>query len=375
MKILKNLDDFKTDNIFFKNIDNIFFDNIEGIYYFPGNSYYSNEIDKLNLKIKNENLYKYLSDISNIKEVHCYILILHYLKINYERLNYPMQQKIRELIKFIDDNIDSFKSRKKKRISTYLKKYVMFFMNKEHIDETYKKGFNHCNINDEDFFYGQLNQDAIILDFFYNIKKNINDLIFVDVGAYCGENGGISNTIKIAKKGAKGILIEPLDIRMGYIKHAFKGCDVYYEKCICLNKDDNEKKFFIKADTSLNLVSEDGILKEDIDKNVENSEIDSFINCTTVNSLMKKNNLDKINFLSIDVEGAELLVLEGIDFNKYSPDIICIEYNIDNLKKKIINYLNKFNYIIYHDNNQDIFLVKKEYHSTYNFFDDMELKI
>ena len=116
----------------------------------------------------------------------------------------------------------------------------------------------------------------------------------------------MSNTLKMAEKGAKGILIEPLDIRMENIKHAFKGCDVYYEKCICLNKDDKEKKFFIRPNTSLNLVSENGILKDKVDKNAADSNHWSqpFIDCTTVNNLMKKNNLDKIDFLSIDVEGA-----------------------------------------------------------------------
>jgi|TARA_B110000902_G_scaffold62990_1_gene74628 hypothetical protein len=33
----------------------------------------------------------------------------------------------------------------------------------------------------------------------------------------------------------------------------------------------------------------------------------------------------KINFLNIDVEGAEMKILNCIDFAKYDPDLICIE--------------------------------------------------
>ena len=35
---------------------------------------------------------------------------------------------------------------------------------------------------------------------------------------------------------------------------------------------------------------------------------------------------EKISLLSIDTEGSELEVLEGFNLNKYSPDIIVVEY-------------------------------------------------
>ena len=33
----------------------------------------------------------------------------------------------------------------------------------------------------------------------------------------------------------------------------------------------------------------------------------------------------KIDFLDIDVEGADLDVLESLDFDRYSPELICVE--------------------------------------------------
>ena len=33
----------------------------------------------------------------------------------------------------------------------------------------------------------------------------------------------------------------------------------------------------------------------------------------------------KINFLNIDAEGHDLEVLQSLDFNKYLPEVICIE--------------------------------------------------
>jgi hypothetical protein len=60
------------------------------------------------------------------------------------------------------------------------------------------------------------------------------------------------------------------------------------------------------------------------------------INTTTLNNIIEsskyKNN--KINFLSIDVEGYEMNVLKGFDIEKYSPDIVVIEYVDLSMKKE-----------------------------------------
>ena len=42
--------------------------------------------------------------------------------------------------------------------------------------------------------------------------------------------------------------------------------------------------------------------------------------------LPKKYSEKKIDFLDIDAEGADLDVLESLDFSKYSPELICVEY-------------------------------------------------
>jgi FkbM family methyltransferase len=47
----------------------------------------------------------------------------------------------------------------------------------------------------------------------------------------------------------------------------------------------------------------------------------------SLNWICEKNNIKKIDFLSIDVEGAEELVLKGINLNKLKPSYILIEAN------------------------------------------------
>ena len=67
--------------------------------------------------------------------------------------------------------------------------------------------------------------------------------------------------------------------------------------------------------------------------------------------LLRKHNLNKIDFLNIDIEGHELKVLQSLDFNKIKINIICVEIlNYDSISRKrtnlIIRYLKKNGYIL-----------------------------
>ena len=51
------------------------------------------------------------------------------------------------------------------------------------------------------------------------------------------------------------------------------------------------------------------------------------IKCSTLNSILKQNNIDSFDYLNIDVEGSEMEVIKGIDFDKFNPRLITIENN------------------------------------------------
>jgi hypothetical protein len=60
-----------------------------------------------------------------------------------------------------------------------------------------------------------------------------------------------------------------------------------------------------------------------------------------LSNVLEQRGITKVDFLSIDVEGAELSVLSGINFNKIEIDIILIESNEDSFA---IEYLTGMNY-------------------------------
>ena len=78
------------------------------------------------------------------------------------------------------------------------------------------------------------------------------------------------------------------------------------------------------------------------------------IKTDTLNNILKKNKINKVDFMNIDIEGHELEVLKTINFNKLDIKVICIEIvNYDHYskdikinKKKIFNILKKNDYYL-----------------------------
>ena len=67
----------------------------------------------------------------------------------------------------------------------------------------------------------------------------------------------------------------------------------------------------------------------------------------SINSIMEKFlRTDSIDFLSIDIEGMELAVLETVDFNRYKFGAICVEHNYGNDREEIRSLLEREGYIM-----------------------------
>ena len=179
--------------------------------------------------------------------------------------------------------------------------------------------------------FAQLNQDINVIEF-YKEKKNG---FFIDVGAYDGIK--FSNTLLLEKELEwNGICIEPG-------KRFFqKLTENRTATCI-------EKAVFDKSDLELDFLDcgdddeKGAMLSGLITKTICNRTIHSFketykVKTKTLTDILKENNAPKfIEYLSIDVEGAEPNVLRGIDFNEYTFGYISVEFNHSEYMKNIID--------------------------------------
>jgi len=65
----------------------------------------------------------------------------------------------------------------------------------------------------------------------------------------------------------------------------------------------------------------------------------------SLNDLLAGENVQKVDFLCMDIEGSELRVLEPFNFEKYAPDLVCIEVG-SSPEQPVIELLDSFGYTL-----------------------------
>ncbi len=230
---------------------------------------------------------------------------------------------------------------------------ILFYLNLFHKKLFFKKSY-----------YSFSGVDVII----ENIFRNINNGFYIDVG--CQNPIKNNNTYLLYKKGWRGLNIDldndninlfniarPKDHNINVAVSSEIGeADLYfYHKKSPINTIDKKTSDYQKAKVS------------DI-KKVKTDTLNNIINNSKYNN-------KKFNLLSIDVEGHELQVLKGLDFNKYKPDVIVVEFldfstkklevknlNIENLfKTELFQYLISKNYILVNYIYSDLIFINKEF--------------
>jgi FkbM family methyltransferase len=188
-------------------------------------------------------------------------------------------------------------------------------------------------------------QDLIINYFFKNKKKGI----YIDVGCYHPYNG--NNTKLLYDKGWSGINID-LDFHTINFFNFVRKRDENINIAIS-DKEGVKDLYFFHNRSAINSLSE--IRKE------EAKEVRK-IQTKTLNSVFENSKFknEKINLLSIDVEGHEIEVLKSLDLAKYIPEMVVIEF----LERDIINNLEFHNQNINEVLNSEIYrhMIKNNYH-------------
>ena len=178
------------------------------------------------------------------------------------------------------------------------------------------------------------NEDTEILNYF---KKKKNGF-YVDVGCYHPIHR--NNTYLLHKQDWKGINIDVSQFSIDLFNY-LRPNDLNYN-CAISNKNETVKIFYQKELSQLSTI-ENEQAKKVFQGNIKEKEIQAF----TLDKILKKDKFKdtKIDFLNIDVEGADFKVLEGLSFDKFKPELICIEIHDKEIKgSKVYKFLNDKNY-------------------------------
>ena len=222
-----------------------------------------------------------------------------------------------------------------------------------------------------------------ILKFFFlkkyscrgSIDKKLIDLIgrrknglFLEVGAY----NGISESVSLRFERELnwiGILIEPNPLHFKFLrKNRKKNLCI---NSLCLNKKYQNKELYIKNLNQMSYIVDKNnkfyfnqypVQKINELANKSYSGDFKLYKCKvdTLENIFFKNKIKKIDLAIIDVEGSEIDLLEGINFDEVYIEYMCIEtYNFDKLNilmnKKNYDFIKKLHYDDY------LFINKNEF--------------
>ena len=180
----------------------------------------------------------------------------------------------------------------------------------------------------------QLLQDLIV-GFLYSEQVGF----FCEFGAADGIS--LSNSYFLEKKGWNGILAEPSK-RWHEQLAANRSCKIAYE---CVYSESNQEIIFNEVD--------DGMFSSlvefsDADMNSE-KRLHGFqypVTSISFEDLLRRYQAPcHIDFLSVDTEGSEFVILENFDFNSFSFGAIFVEHNFTENREKINKLLTSHGYV------------------------------
>ena len=177
--------------------------------------------------------------------------------------------------------------------------------------------------------YSMDGEDTVVLDYF---KKKYNGF-YVDTGCYHPTHR--NNTYLLHKKNWNGINIDTSQFSIDLFDY-MRPNDLNYN-CAISNKNEVIKLFYQKELSQLS-TTESAQAKKVFQGNIKEKEMQAF----TLNEILNRSKYrdSKIDFLDIDIEGADLKVLEGLSFEKFKPELICVEIHEKEINEsKIYKFL------------------------------------
>jgi len=183
----------------------------------------------------------------------------------------------------------------------------------------------------------ELHQDVLV-SFLSDFRK---DLYFVEFGAADGVKG--SNTFLLEERfGWKGILAEPAKIWSEDLKLNRPNSNIELD---CVWSDSNSELMFNETPDAPGLSTVYEYRNSDLHHNSRKQSKRYKVKTISLNDLLNKYNAPShINYLSIDTEGSEFKILNSLDWNKYSFDVITCEHNYTSQREEIFKLLSTKGY-------------------------------
>jgi FkbM family methyltransferase len=206
--------------------------------------------------------------------------------------------------------------------------------------------------------YSQEGEDMILRRLFENQVVGF----YVDVGAHHPKR--FSNTYFFYKKGWRGINIDAMPNSMNLFNR-IRARDINIEKPVSDKKQ--VLTYYAFNEPALNGFSKElseerngkGNYFIEFTKDMETATLEEILD-----SSLPEN--QQVDFLSIDVEGLDLVVLKSNNFDKYKPKVILIEVfggSLNDIESnEITKFLRNLEYLVYAKTVNTVIFVQQEFH-------------
>ncbi|HLG02844.1 MAG TPA: FkbM family methyltransferase [Bacteroidia bacterium] len=208
--------------------------------------------------------------------------------------------------------------------------------------------------------FSQCGED-LILDFLFR-ELGISKPSYLDIGAHHPKY--LNNTYLFYLNGSRGINIEPDPALFSEFGKTRSG-DINLN--IGIGEKETEADFYIMTEPTLNT-----FVKEEAER-IEREQ--SFYKIKEVRKIRLRAVTDVIreyrngifpDFMSLDVEGLDEMILRSIDFKINAPKVICVETltfaanRTGQKKEDLIRFVSEMGYMIYADTHINTIFVRKE---------------
>ena len=186
------------------------------------------------------------------------------------------------------------------------------------------------DLNAEEKLYSQGHEELIIRHFFGDRREGF----FLDVGCFHWKWASTTNYLE-QHLGWSGAGIDALaSMKLGYDKHRKKTLFLNY---LVSDESGGTETLYVAGPLS----STDGDRIEAWGKEKKPVEVERI----TLNDLLQKEGIDKIDFLSMDIEGGEAAALRGFDIERFAPELVCIEISPPN-REEVSKYFADHGYTL-----------------------------
>jgi len=262
-------------------------------------------------------------------------------------LNLTRGLPIRYFLSYIEKFFLLYKLRKVIGIAANKKKFINLIITptKKQISDYLKPDYLYSKNS-----YSQYGEDVLIEQALERLRIHKSDVYYLDIGS--NHPFYLSNTYYFYKNGGKGVCIEPDQL----LYESFKKKRPR-DSCLNVGVSIDDKKFADFYLMTANVLNTFSLEEAEKISAMGTYKIKNSIRVPMQNiNEIFENSLERMpHFVSLDVEGLDLKILETLDFKRYRPSIFCIETlsyaeNGEQEKnKKIIDFMKAIKYSIFAD--------------------------